>query len=127
MLFSNIFLFLPVVAAAWIHEWLYFAFALGLSIFSPLYHYLKIYKPNSKYLPGVKAADWLIAVGAYLYMFYFIFTKDAPGLRLFLFSALTFTVLFFWYGFRFRKYKNLHPWFHVMAPIVSSIIVISKL
>ncbi len=124
MLFSNVFLFLPVIISAWKGEWVYFTFALGLAIFSPIYHYLSENKTDkTNFLKITKNLDWLFAVGAYAYMYYFIFAKVEVYQNL-LFVLLTFTVIFFWYGYKFANYKKWHPWFHIVAPIVSSFIVL---
>ncbi len=127
MMLSNIFLFIPVVASAWVHEWLYFFFALGISIFSPIYHYLTEY--NSKYVKlrnRAKELDWIFAIGAHIYMYYFIFTNVPHSSQPPLFILLSFSIMFFWYGFKFGDYKKFHPWFHVVAPIISGLIVMSK-
>lgn len=124
---SNILLLLPMIAAAYVHEWIYFTIALGASIFSPTYHYLK--ESNSKHLSLFKLAkdfDWLFATAAYYYMYYFIFTKVQVELRVWLAVALSLTMMFFWYGFRFGNYKKTHPWFHIITALVSGLIVLSK-
>jgi len=124
---SNLFLFFPVVAAFWMREWIYFALALAVSISSPLYHYIVEYYPRKKRLHDfVKKLDWSVAICAYAYMFYYIFTKVQFALRMPLALALSATIIFFWYGFKVRGYKKLHPWFHVSVFLVSSVIVISK-
>jgi hypothetical protein len=124
---SNIFLFIPVIASAIVHEWLYFFFALGISIFSPIFHYLR--ENNSKrtkLLHAIRDFDWFFAVGAYIYMYYFIFTKVNNQFQVPLTIALSLTGIFFWYGFKFGNYKKFHPWFHIVAPVVSGLIVVSK-
>ena len=124
---SNIFLLFPVIAAFYAKEWFYFSIALCVSIFSPIYHYLK--ESNSKYLTLlslVKDFDWLFAIAAYIYMYYFIFTNTQVGLRVWLAIALSLTLIFFWYGFRFGDYKKTHPWFHIVTALVSGLIVLSK-
>lgn len=124
MLFSNVFLFLPVIISAWKGEWIYFTFALGLAIFSPIYHYLTESKTKKDtFLKITKNLDWLFAIGAYAYMYYFIFERIGQY-QIVLFILLSSTVLFFYYGYKFGNYKKWHPWFHVVAPIVSSFIVL---
>ncbi|MDQ5922759.1 MAG: hypothetical protein QG644_467 [Patescibacteria group bacterium] len=123
ILFSNIFLFIPVIIAGMKGEWLYFFFALGISIFSPTYHYLKTYKQNSRFFKFTKDTDWIFAVSAYIYMLYFVIYRVEDNFKFLLGTALILTVLFFWYGFKFHKYQSLHPWFHIVAPIVSGLIV----
>lgn len=124
---SNIFLIIPAIAAYYAQEWIYFSIALCVGIFSPTYHYLK--ESNSKYLFIFKLAkdfDWLFAIVAYYYMYYFIFTKTAAQLHFWLATALTLTLVFFWYGFKFGNYKKTHPWFHVVTGLVSALIVLAK-
>jgi hypothetical protein len=124
---SNIFLFIPVIASAMVHEWIYFVFALGLSIFSPIYHYLTEYNSSKIALRNItKKLDWIFALGAHLYMYYFIFTKVQSSLQVTLAVLLSLSVIFFLYGFKFGDYKKSHPWFHVFASIVSGLIVLSK-
>lgn len=123
MLFSNVFLFLPVIISVWKGEWVYFTFALGLAIFSPIYHYLTEYKAQITKLQKIfKNLDWIFAIGAYIYMYYFIFER-VELYQAILFILLTSTILFFYYGYKFGNYKKWHPWFHVIAPIISSMIV----
>lgn len=124
---SNIFLFIPVIASALVSEWLYFFFALGISIFSPIFHYLRENKSKrTKLLHIIRDFDWMFALGAYIYMYYFIFTKVDSQFQTLLTIALSLTGIFFIYGFKFGSYKKFHPWFHVVAPIVSGLIVVSK-
>lgn len=127
MISSNIFLFMPAVAAFYMHEWIYFTIALIVSVFSVAYHYLK--ESNSKYLfllTLAKDFDWLFAIVAYYYIYTFIFTEVNTEFRIPLAIALSLTMVFFWYGFRFGNYKKAHPWFHVVAGLVSVLIVLSK-
>lgn len=125
MMFSNVFLFLPVIFSAYKGEWIYFFFALGLAIFSPIYHYLTEYKAQKTKLQNIfKSLDWIFAIGAYAYMYYFIFER-VEQYQAILFILLSSTILFFYYGYKFGNYKKWHPWFHVAAPIVSSLIVLS--
>ncbi len=127
MMISNIFLFIPVIASALVHEWVYFVFALGISIFSPIYHYLTENNSKNINLRNIaKSLDWFFAVGAHMYMYYFIFTKVDPSLQSILATLLSLSIIFFWYGFKFGNYKKFHPWFHVIAPIISGLIVLSK-
>lgn len=123
MLSSNIFLAIPVVIAFYKSEWIYFFFALGLFIFSPLYHFFDIYNDSSNFLQLFRALDWINALGAYIYMYYFIFFKLPKKYRIFLFVFLTLTVIFFIYGYKFGNYEIWHPYFHILAPIVSGLIV----
>jgi hypothetical protein len=120
---SNIFLILPVGFAAFYHAWLYLFFATGLLIFSPLYHWYKIYRPQSRLYFWFAYADYLLAIGAFMYMYYYAFRYD-NGYSTLMVVLLSLLVLFFWYGRR-RNYDAWHPWFHVLAPIVSSLILIA--
>ncbi len=129
MVTSNIFLFIPVIAAAWVHEWVYFTIALLASITSPIYHYVVEFYLSKIYLHNtVRAMDWSIALCAYAYMFYYIFTNTAHLFKIPLLLCLTATIIFFWYGFKINinKYKKTHPWFHIITSIISGIIVLSK-
>lgn len=67
--------------------------------------------------------DWSFAVISFGYMSYFIFTKVATELRFYLSAMLVLTIIFFFYGWRFGNYQKLHPWFHVIASLVSGVIV----
>ena len=127
MMLSNIFLFLPVVASAYVHEWIYFIFASGISIFSTVYHYLKEnHSKNKKLVSIVKKLDWVFAVGSYIYMYYFIFAEVTYSLHLILAILLSMTAIFFWYGWKVGNYHKIHPWFHVFEGTISALIVLSK-
>ncbi len=121
MMLSNIFLGLPVLFAGIYHEWLYLFFASGLFIFSPLYHWYKINKPKSLLF---KLFDWMFALGSFVYMYYYVYKHAPANYKIFLYIALSLVVLFFWYGWKRADYEKMHPWFHIIAPIVSSIILI---
>ncbi len=124
---SNIFLFIPVFAAVHVQEWAYAAIGFSACIFSPIYHYLK--SNNSKHivlLDIIRDLDWLSAIASYGYMYYFIITKVNPDYKSYFIAALTLTMVFFWYGFKFGNYNKTHPWFHVTLPLVSALIVLSK-
>lgn len=123
MMYSNIFLILPVIFAAIYHEWLYLFLASGLSIFSPLYHWYQICKPTSylHWLYGL--CDVIFAISAFIYMYFYAYMYTDGPYKTILLSLLTAAVLFFWFGRR-RDYKRWHPWFHVFAPIISSLILI---
>ena len=120
---SNLFLFIPVIISAWKGEWIYFLIALGASIFSPLYHYLKIYRVESNFFKPIKEMDWVFATLSYTYMFYFIFKKVPSEFQIALTVLLSITILFFWYGFKKGNYMKFHPWFHIFASLVSGLIV----
>ncbi len=123
MIFSNIFLVLPVMYASLYHERIYLFLASGVFIFSSLYHWYKIEKSQSKLLFVFEWSDWYFVLAAFLYMYYYIYKYDANEYKIILFALLSFAVLFFWYGRRI-DYKRLHPWFHVIGPLISSVILI---
>lgn len=123
---SNISFLLPLFASFFMKEWIYFAFAVGLCISSPLYHYLKEHHGSKPHLfVAARKLDWIIACGAYFMMYYYIFTRVDSILRIPLFITLSLTLIFFWYGYKIGNYEKLHPWFHIVAPIVSALIVLS--
>ncbi len=124
ILFSNFFLVLPVIFATLYHQWLYCFFAVGLCIFSPLFHWYRITDRKSVYFLVSRILDWLFALAAFIYMYYFIYHHTVGKSQTMLSVLLSLIVLFFLYGWLFGNYKKLHPWFHIMAPIVSSIILI---
>jgi hypothetical protein len=123
MMYSNIFLALPVVFAALYSEWVYCFFALGILVFSPLYHWYKIKNPDSFLFKVFKNLDWMFAISAFLYMYFYVYQNiDAEKNEFYL--LLTSLIAFFWYGWKKKEYDKWHPWFHVAAPIVSSAILI---
>jgi hypothetical protein len=124
MMFSNIFLILPVLFAAIYHQWLYFFFASGLFIFSPLFHWYQITNRSSTLFQVFKTFDWLFAISAFIYMYYYIYRYTGGISQLSLYFSLSLIVIFFWYGWRRGDYHKWHPWFHIIAPIVSSAILI---
>ncbi|MDB4991899.1 MAG: hypothetical protein JWL75_144 [Parcubacteria group bacterium] len=121
MMFSNVFLLLPAVFAGVYHQWLYFFFALGLCIFSPLYHWHQIHRYNSQLFHLNRRLDLAFAVGAFIYMFYWI--SQYGQYKIIFTILLLLMVIFFLYGRR-KDYKRFHPWFHILAPILSSAILI---
>ncbi len=121
---SNIFLIMPVLFAGAYHQWLYFFFASGLCIFSPLYHWYKTKNPQSPSFILYKTCDWAFALGAFVYMYYYIYRNVFGQSKTILYILLSLVVAFFWYGWKRADYEKLHPWFHVIAPIVSSAILV---
>ena len=121
MMVSNVFLVLPAIFSALYQEWLYFFFATGLCIFSPLYHWFQINRPHSGLFHLFRGLDVAFAVGAFIYMYYWIYSYGVH--KIIFYSLLTLVVLFFLYARRF-SYEKLHPWFHVVAPVVSASILI---
>jgi CDP-diglyceride synthetase len=124
MMFSNLFLVLPVIFAGIYHQWIYCFLASGLLIFSPLYHWYRINNPNSLYFNLFRKCDWLFAVGAFLYMYYYVYQYVSVDYKVIFFALLSLVVLFFWYGYKKSDYEKMHPWFHIVAPIISSAILI---
>ena len=124
MMLSNVFLILPVIFAGIYGQWLYLFFASGLCIFSPLFHWYRMNNPKSFYFKLFKTLDWAFALSAFVYMYYYIYTHvDGQG-SIVLYILLSLVVLFFWYGWKRADYEKYHPWFHIAAPIVSSLILI---
>lgn len=124
MMFSNIFLILPVIFAGVYHEWLYCFLATGLLIFSPLYHWDKITEPFSFSFRLFKRLDWVFAVSAFIYMYYYVYLHILPKYEFVFYGLLSLVLLFFWYGYKKGDYGKIHPWFHIVAPIISSAILI---
>lgn len=120
---SNIFLLVPTLISAWKGEWLYFVFCAGLCVASPMYHYLSLYNRNSKMFPFFRALDWVVGIGAYGGMYYYIFYKVPAMYQIPLAILLAMTIVFFIYGWRFGNYQKLHPWFHVFAFLTSGLII----
>ena len=57
-------------------------------------------------------------------MYYYVY-QNISGLNKIIFYALLFLViLFFWYGYKKGDYEKIHPYFHIIAPIISSAILI---
>lgn len=123
MMVSNIFLVLPAIVAGMYHQWLYCFFASGIFFFSPLFHRYRIIKPESRLFRLFKTFDWLFAVGAFLYMYYYIYAFT-DSYQTTLFVLLTLVVIFFWYGWKRASYEKFHPWFHIVAPLVSTLILV---
>ena len=124
MIFSNIFLALPVIFASIYHQWLYCFLASGLLVFSPLYHWFKIIKPNSLYFNLFKKLDWIFAVGAFAYMYYYTYQNIEWYKQIIFYVLLSMILIFFWYGYKKSDYEKMHPWFHIIAPIISSAILV---
>lgn len=123
IMFSNIFLILPVIYAGLYGERLYLFFASGVFVFSPLYHWYQIRSQTSARYRMFERLDWFFALGAFLYMYYYIYFYNQQKDKLLLLILLSAVVLFYWLGRRF-DYQKLHPWFHVAAPLVSSAILV---
>lgn len=123
MMWSNIFLILPVIFSFIYKENIYFFLALGLFILSPLYHLWSIKK--FKNIKIIKYLDWIFAISAFFYMYLYTYLYVVNIYKKYiLYILLFFVVVFFWYGWKKGYYEKLHPWFHVVAPIVSSLILI---
>lgn len=121
MLFSNVFLILPALFAALYQEWLYFFFAMGLCIFSPLYHWYQAHNPGSRLFTVYRRLDLAFAISAFTYMYYWVYQYGHYKTTFYI--LLTLVIGFFLYGRR-SNYKKLHPWFHILAPVLSSAILI---
>lgn len=124
MIISNVFLAFPVIFAGIYREWIYCFLAGGLLIFSPLYHISKIKSPVSLYFKIFKKFDWLFAIGAFLYMYNYVYLHISGGYQFVFYVLLSLVILFFWYGYKKGDYQKTHPWFHIIAPIISSAILI---
>ncbi len=124
MMFSNIFLILPVIFALIYQEWLYFLLAFGLFIFSPLFHWYKIKYYKSYKFNLFMTLDWVFAVVAFIYMYIYTYKNLIDFYRYIFITLLTLIILFFFYGWKRGDYEKWHPIFHVLAPIVSSLILI---
>lgn len=124
MMTSNIFLVLPVIFASIYQQWLYCFLASGLLFFSPLYHWFKINKPDSLYFNLFKKLDWSFAISAFIYMYYYTYKNIDKYQQIIFYILLSLVLLFFWYGYKRNDYEKWHPWFHIIAPIISSAILI---
>lgn len=124
MMLSNIFLGLPVIFAGIYHEWLYCFFASGLFIFSPLFHWYRIYNSRLFLFKFFKTLDWVFAISAFVYMYYYIYQYTSGYIEFALYILLSLVIVFFWYGWKKGDYEKYHSWFHIIAPIVSSIILV---
>lgn len=123
MIISNIFLALPVIYAGIYKEYIYLFFASGIFIFSPLFHWYRINKIGSFYYRLFRICDWVFAIGAFIYMYYYVFKYTIGSQKYILFILLSTVIMFFWYGFKLADYKKLHPWFHIIAPLISILIL----
>lgn len=123
-MFSNIFLSLPVIVSFLYKQWLYFFLASGLLFFSPLYHWYKINRSISLSFKIFRKLDWSFAVCAFVYMYYYAYENTKGYSWIIFYLLLSLVVVFFWYGYKKSDYEKWHPWFHVVAPIVSSAILI---
>lgn len=124
MMTSNIFLVLPVIFAGIYQEWMYCFLASGLLVFSPIYHWYKINKSASYYFKLFKKLDWIFAIGAFVYMFYYTYQNLEGYEQIIFYILLSSVLIFFWYGYKKTDYDKWHPWFHIFAPIISSAILI---
>ena len=128
IVFSNIILLFPIVASIIMREWVYLAFSVALIFSSTSYHYYREKHPRMKQVWNLsRRFDWVFAVGAYCYMFYFVYTDTWQPLRTPFAVGLILSLLFFWYGFKLGNYKKLHPWFHVLAFTLAGLIVMTKI
>jgi CDP-diglyceride synthetase len=124
MMFSNIFLAFPVIFAGIYQEWLYYFLASGLLVFSPLYHWFRINKSTSFSFKLSKKLDWSFAVSAFIYMYYYAYQNTKEDSWIIFYVLLSLVLVFFWYGYKKSDYEKWHPWFHIIAPIISSAILI---
>ena len=124
MMYSNIFLALPVIFAGIYEQWLYLFFASGLLMFSPLFHLYRIKNPASRYYFFFRKMDWSFAFGAFFYMYFYVYQYIKGNEKYVFYTLLFLVILFFWYGYKKGDYEKLHPYFHIIAPIVSSAILL---
>ena len=125
LMFSNIFLLLPVIFSIIYQEWLYLFFSTGISLFSTLYHWESIHLKRMDIHKKFRLLDWLFAIGSFSYMYFYTYINTASTIRFFLISYLTIVILFFFYGWKAGNYEKLHPWFHIIAGMVSAVILIT--
>jgi hypothetical protein len=125
MMLSNMFLLLPVLLAVWYGEWLYALIAFGLVVFSPLFHWYRITNQKSFAYWACRRIDWIFAVIAFFFMYYYVALNIRGATAFVLYAALSSIIIFFWYGWKKGDYDKLHPWFHTIAPIVSIVILIA--
>ncbi len=123
MMFSNVFLVIPMVYAGLYGEQFFFYFALGILLCSPLFHWYKIMAPESRPFWVFRIADWIFAVGCFGYMYWYVSDSigGVPGTVLHV--CLAAVIIFFWYGWRYGNYAKLHPWFHAAAGLLSFVIL----
>jgi hypothetical protein len=101
MVISNIAFFVPVISAVSVHEFTYALIGFSACVISPTYHYMT--ENNSKYKTFrniTRNLDWLSGIACFSYMYYFLFIKVNVQYLTLLFIALSLTLLFFWYGFK---------------------------
>ena len=123
MMSSNALLALPVAFAYHYHEWAYLFFAAGVFVFSPIYHWQKIKNSSRRLLAISKKLDVLFAIGAFSYMYVYVAYHDMGQSNLIFYTLLSLSILFFLIGKKIN-YKKLHPWFHILTPLISSAILI---
>lgn len=123
MMYSNIFIVLPVAFAAAYQQWIYLFLAAGICIFSPLYHWHKLHKKRSRAYRIYRDLDIFFTTCGIVYMYYFSYQYAPAEYQPLLFALLSMLVVFFWYG-RTRDYKHYHPWFHIMGAVVSCTVLV---
>ena len=124
ILLSNLFLILPALFAAIYSEWLFCFFAGGLFIFSPLFHWRRITNPSGAYFVIFRLIDWAFATTVFVYMYRYVYHHFIHDVALLFYASLLLVIIFFLYGWRRGDYNMWHPWFHIIASIVSSAILI---
>lgn len=124
MMASNIFLLSPVIIAGAYGEWTYLFFASGIIICSMLFHWYRITAHESRLFWSFRVADWMFATGAFIYMYYYVHTHFHGILEVSFSILLSLTLIFFLYGWRYGNYRLFHPWFHFIAPAISSAILL---
>lgn len=125
MMRSNLFLILPAIFAALYYEWIYCFFAVGIFIVSPLFHRYQIINTSSPLYWIFRVIDWFFAIVAFMYMYFYTYTHFSGTTRVVFYSLLSLVILFFWYGWRWGDYSKWHPVFHIIAPLLSSAILIA--
>jgi hypothetical protein len=123
MMFSNIFLVLPFLVSIIYGEIVFLFFSAGLMIFSPLFHWYFIHDTSKWYFHLFRGMDWLFASSAAIYTYVFIYKYLPETVSAVFYCLLSFLLLFFWYGLKKGDYLTLHPYFHIIASILSSAII----
>ncbi len=124
MIWSNTFLLFPVFFSLIYKEYLYLFFSIGIAVFSTLYH-LYSRKRHHGLFKLFRMFDWLFAIGSFTYMYLYSYLYMSSVVKIMFIILLTLVILFFFYGWKRGDYEKLHPWFHIIAGIVSAGILIA--
>ncbi len=127
VMYTNVLFLLPILAAWYRHEWIYFTLSLSIGIMSASFHFLE-YKKDNRFL-SLRTYDRILSGVCYAYMIYFSIVFLSFQNTLIAFLGLVFSIILYIYS-KLQKIQEKeyfwHTLFHICISLVAAIIVLLK-